>query len=644
MTAAWFTNVAKTSDLVFQTESWGFDADKIVVGDETVENYSLPIAPGNSGIVPLRVDNSEGTESVQIGVTISKSAVGDEDTAMMDEEMQKRIFFYADTDKTYSNGEKVSKVYLGTSVPHNYAYNVLAGQQLVMNELYYNDVPLKWEWVYDMLGYYFQGTVKTELGEGETEHVTVEDYLRPIEYDFNQAVFDLVDDSNAENSDVTYHQLQAVENGTVTTEKFLEQISENDGYDGKIDVKNAVLIDGHYYYPVVKDNNGYGVWAYLCTYKEIQDGIAYDTSLTVPDEQGNLPQVSAQAKIVITANSVSAELKSVDTEEQLLAALSDSQTNIVQLSSEVSLSRPLAFTEGEKVIDLNGFGLDYAGTESEYSMITVGTDASLTLINGDVSGTTQATAYAALKTTAFNMEGGKLALSNISVSGVDTAVYVADMNAEAAGDSVVQINGCNLTGEQAAMILQGNGASTEATTKVMIYDSKLLGKYYLGISGQGNDDRWGTELVIAKSEVSGAYAAFYQPQRKSVTTITESTLSGNTGIAVKGGTVNIYDSKVTGTGEISVIPAAIAKSGFTDTGDGIYVEVAYGWSSAVTLKGKNNEVISDKAYAVEMIAEQGMGPGKVLIYEGTYKGQLGETKWNNIGTFERYDVTDSEAE
>ena len=330
--------------------------------------------------------------------------------------------------------------------------------------------------------------------------------------------------------------------------------------------------------------------------------------------------------------------------EQLLNALSDSQTNIVQLSSEVSLSRPLAFTEGEKVIDLNGFGLEYTGTESEYSMITVGTDASLTLINGNVSGTTQATAYTALKTNAFNMEGGKLSLSKIDVSGVDTAVYVADMNAEAVGDSVVQINSCNLTGEQAAMILQGNGGATESTTKVMIYDSKLSGKYYIGISGQGNDDRWGTELVIAKSEVSGAYAAIYQPQRKSVTTITESTLSGNTGIAVKGGTVNIYDSKVTGTGAISTLPAAIAKSGFTDTGDGVYVEVAYGWSAVVTLNGKNNEVISDKAYAVEMIAEQGMGPGKVLIYDGTYKGQLGETKWNNIGTFERYDVTTSEAE
>lgn len=636
--------MAKTSDLTFQTESWGFDADKIIVGDENIENYSLPISPGASGIIPLKVDNRDASESVQIGVTISKTAVTDEGEAKMDEKLQKRIFFYADTEKTYPNEEKVSKVYLGTSAPHNYTYHVLAGQQLIMNDLYYNDVPIKWEWVYDMLGYYFQGTVKTKLGEGETEYVTVEDYLRPIEYDFDQAVFDLMDDSTADNSDITYHQLQAVENGAVTTGKFLEQISENDGYDGKIDIKDAVLIDGHYYYPVVKDSNGYGVWAYLCTYKEIQDGIAYDTGLTVPNEQGNLTPIKAQAKIVITANSVPAKTENVNTEEQLLNALSDSQTNIVQLSSEVSLSRPLAFTEGEKVIDLNGFGLEYTGTESEYSMITVGTDASLTLINGNVSGTTQATAYTALKTNAFNMEGGKLSLSKIDVSGVDTAVYVADMNAEAVGDSVVQINSCNLTGEQAAMILQGNGGATESTTKVMIYDSKLSGKYYIGISGQGNDDRWGTELVIAKSEVSGAYAAIYQPQRKSVTTITESTLSGNTGIAVKGGTVNIYDSKVTGTGAISTLPAAIAKSGFTDTGDGVYVEVAYGWSAVVTLNGKNNEVISDKAYAVEMIAEQGMGPGKVLIYDGTYKGQLGETKWNNIGTFERYDVTTSEAE
>ena len=58
MTAAWFTNVAKTSNLTFQTESWGFDADKITIGDTSVENYSIPIAPGTSGIIPLIVDNS----------------------------------------------------------------------------------------------------------------------------------------------------------------------------------------------------------------------------------------------------------------------------------------------------------------------------------------------------------------------------------------------------------------------------------------------------------------------------------------------------------------------------------------------------------------------------------------------------------
>ena len=44
MTAAWYTNVAKTGDLTFEAEAWGYDADKIHIGD-----VAIPVAPGSSG-------------------------------------------------------------------------------------------------------------------------------------------------------------------------------------------------------------------------------------------------------------------------------------------------------------------------------------------------------------------------------------------------------------------------------------------------------------------------------------------------------------------------------------------------------------------------------------------------------------------
>ena len=140
MTSAWYTNVSKVSGLKFKTESWGFDADKIVISAE-----SISAAPGSSGIVQINIDNSEKNDKVKIYVTVSKK--------LMDYEMQKRIFFYADTSEVI-NGETVSKVYVGSTDDNYYEYTILPGQQLILSDDYHNDVPIKWQWVYDMEGYY----------------------------------------------------------------------------------------------------------------------------------------------------------------------------------------------------------------------------------------------------------------------------------------------------------------------------------------------------------------------------------------------------------------------------------------------------------------------------------------------------------
>lgn len=635
MTAAWFTNVAKTSDLVFQTESWGFDAEKITLAEE-----SIRIAPGRSGIIPLTIDNTDAAESVKIGVTISKTSA----TAEMDEELQKRIFFYVDAPKTNilveqpdeGEGETESpdiqtetakRIYLATSAPHNYTYTILPGQQLVMNELYYNDMPLKWEWVYDMLGYYFRGTVNPEA---EEDQVSIDEYVRPIEYDYEKAIFD----NNQESEN--YQQLISI--GTTTVKEYLNQISAFDGYAGSIDIERAVVIEDKVYYPAEVDDKGYGMWAYLCTQEEIKEAKAYDQELAQSEDANSEEGMNATATIILTAHNVPAKVESVNTEAALKEALEDENTDIVQLSTDILSGTTLDLHEGEKVIDLNGYTLQYTGTETQYDFVTVADGASLTIANGQVDGTTQSTAFAANKTKAFNVIDGNLILSNVKVTEFDVGVCTEDMKAEESGDSNVQITNCDIYAKQIALFVQGNGAATEDVTKVIVYGSKLESEYYIAVSGQGNDDRWGTELVLAETEVYGYYSAVYLPQRSSVTTISKCKLDGNTGIAVKGGTANIYDSEIIGIGDIAVDNAGAAGSGFMDTGDAVYVEAVYNWPVTVCLKGANT-IKSDKAYAVELFGQEGKGPGKILIHDGIYEGLKGSANWNEYGNFEIFGGT-----
>ena len=552
----------------------------------------------------------------------------------MDPELQKRVFFYADTDKTYTfnegknteSKETVSKVYLGISAPNNYAYTVLPGQKLVMNEIFYNDVPLKWEWVYDMLGYYFRGTVAGE--------VAVDEYIRPIEYDydFDQPSFD---DAG---------QLESVKG--ITAVEFLKGIAANDGYEGTIHSSNAVRIESatedgekitRIYYPVEVDEAGYGVWAYLCTKEEVLAGIAYDTALAKEEKP-----VTATATLVLTATNVPVKTETVTTAKELQTALKSTSSNRVELNSDILLESGISFDAGNKILDLNGYGISYHGTETDYSLIKVENGAELTVVDGDITGTSAATDIGAMHTSAFNSKNGNLTLNGVNVTGFDTAVYLEDMNAKKEGDSTVQITNCNMDSSQITLQIQGNGDKTDAKTKVIIQNSTLNSKYYCGISGQGNYERWGTELVISESTISGCYGGIYLPQGDSLSTITNSKISGNTGIAVKGGSVTIFDSEITGTGAIATADAAIAGSGFIDTGDAIYVEAGYGWSVTLSVKGDKTKVISEKANAVELFGEAGKGPGKVYLYDGVYSSATEgrySAKWNDIGTFEIYGGT-----
>ena len=659
MAAAWYTNVAKTSDLTFQTEVWGFDEKKITLPEET---ELILAGPGMSGVIPMTVDNSESTEGVRISMTISK-------LAMEEEELRKRIFFYADTPhlKTFASeneenraiddtesskemsGEMMDRTYLGATENDHYTYTIYPGQKLILSEDYYNDVPIRWEWVYDMTGYYFRGRVNDELKAGEAGAVVADEYLRPITYDYSRAVFDVKETvTNEETGEISenanYGQLSMI--GEKSLAEFLQEISRSDGYEGTIDAAAPVILQAggekelepqRLYYPVEVDKDGYGIWAYLCTRNEIKEAIDYDMALQEEEEA-----VQEKVTIVLTATAVSQETVIVDSVSELEQALTDPNIVSVELNTDVKLEETIALTgDTNKVVNLNGYTLtcspELTVGEKSTQGITVEDGASFTIMNGSLYSDNETTASVGeLGAVAFGTSGGELALSNLTISGFDTILEMRDMDTldkeMTMTDSSIKIINCTMDASQVGIRLQGNGVDSENVSKVIIQDSTLTAGY-MGICGHGNDDRYGTELIVLNSEVEGYYTALYHPQRASKAFISGSTLSGITGVVVKGGVVTIEDTKVTGTGPYAA--AAAANSGFVDTGDGVYVEAVYEWTATVILKGEN-EIISENAYAVDLFGQKDKGLGKMMIYEGNYTGEKGSVLWNGLGIFEIY--------
>ncbi|MBQ2794482.1 MAG: hypothetical protein IJF04_00500, partial [Oscillospiraceae bacterium] len=269
MTSAWYTNIVQTSGLVFEVESWGFS------GEITVDNNeNIKFAPGDEGTVSITANN-ESDEITPLTVNVSKP--------YMNEEMQKRLFFYVDTPMT-RNGETMERVYINEK--EGYTYNLFGGSSLIINEEVKNAPELKWQWVYDMLGYYVLATPQeaekeSETGvtvtNGETDEentairMEIEEYLRPIEYDFDKATF------NEETLE-----LETIDG--VDVADFLQKLFASDGYSTDENtavamINNELEDQSGTYYPVDIDENGHGVYAYLCSYTEIEQATVFDTRL-----------------------------------------------------------------------------------------------------------------------------------------------------------------------------------------------------------------------------------------------------------------------------------------------------------------------------------------------------------------------------
>lgn len=655
MTAAWYTNTAKTGAMTFETKSWGFDESKITIGMDE----STILGVNAAGIVPINIDNSECEDNIHVRVNVSKN--------LMPLELQKRIYFYADTGEERafeSEGveepiiETVRPVYI-SAADDGYSYYVAPGQMLTLGEDFCSDVPVKWEWVHDMQGYYFSGTVAGGS-------VTIEEYLRPIEYDSDHATWYTAENMEEKELDAgnKIGQLKTVDtvDGTKAVEEFLTEFSQKDGYPGMIDTKNVEVIciindevpenelaEGtekelyfangfHYFYPVQVDANGKGVWAYLCTLGEVEAGNKFDTEFARDPSAVISGEIRTEVTISVTSIKRQ-DATRTNTAENLvdaIAAAAASETeSVIELTQNIAFNKGLTVASGSVLIDLNGYSLTCTESVGDNAAFSVSEGASLTLQNGRLlrEKVDTGAATGAVGSRAVDSMGGTVVLGGMTISGFDSAVYLHDMDGESGEDSIVKISNCDISTRETAIFFQGNGSkSAETPTRVIIQKSKIASDY-IGISGQGSsslgDERWGTDLIVSDSEISGFWAGIYHPQQNSTVTVMKSVISGYTGIAVKGGTVRIKDSTVSGTGSYQA--AAAASSGWTDTGDGVYMEAVYGWGATLKLEG-SNAVTSRNGYAVQLFGKEGT-LGSVSILNGTYDGGKGSCQWNGVGTF-----------
>lgn len=550
MSTAWYSNVLEAGSLTFQAEKWELNADHVS------SNGNVVAQPGTRGILPVSYKNTSDS-IVNAYVNVSKE--------QMDVPLQKRIYFYTETPYTVGSGENaetVARRYLtnGTAAP----YTVLSMGQLTMSDDFCTvDTPIYWEWVYDLLGYY----VRLEpTGDGS---VIEKEYLRPIVYDYDKATFD--------------------ENGNLATvdgkhmDHFLQDITAEDGYLNKF-VESNITTDsktGTKYYTVDNDNQntlGYYTAIRLLTKQEIAEANLWDTE--------HAGASFNNVKITITGETANVEMINVGTTEELTKALKSENGGYIRLSGNLELTENITVSAKEPVIlDLNGATLTGSATGGD--LFTVGKGGELTVINGTIKNS-------AGNKTLFGVNNGKLTVSNVTATAEGESqwgIYIQDNHGTTAqdGDSIVYITHSTISTGQPTVMVIGNNTTTAQKTRCVIENSTLTSGY-VTVCGNGQTVSGGTAIEIKDSIITGKYAAVFHPQDNSTLHAENATFTGNTGIAVKGGTVYLDNCVVTGSA-IAALAGAFNNNGFTDTGAAVYLEAGYERDNiAVYITGENSRI------------------------------------------------------
>ena len=572
VTSAWYTNIVQTSGLVFQAESWGFD------GTIIVDQEPIVAAPGDDGIIHLEVQNESDSISA-ISLNISK--------ANMTDVLKKRLFFYVDT-RMNRNDEIMDRVYVNNY--ESYTYTLFSQGNLILTEQTNNAPRLKWEWVYDVLGYYVlaqpvthtamtsaeeAATATTEAAQPATSMI-IKDYLRPIEYDYDQATF-----KTLQNEDGKEVRVLDTVDGSTSVELFLQKLSQKDGY--RQNISPYPTAEG--FYPVeVDDATGYGVYVYLCTPSEVtianqEDSelgrLAYnlDNNIAISPEQ--LEQIRQKAVLTLSAQKNESTAVNVNTMNALQSAIKMGTADVIQLGGDIHIDsgETLYIPANSRImLDLNGNTI----RSDHGSAITALPGSTLTMLNGTMECLTY---NDDTRETAVYTTGAEVVMSKVIMKDYEYGVYIGDSDDYNQLDSRVHMVDCEIDAKSCAVFTSGNGLLSEQKTQLIVEKCKLKSDL-LVISGNGTvtgNGRWGTDIQVINSEITGNVetmgSGIYHPQKDSTLRVYDSTVSGYNGIAIKGGSVSIMGSTISGQGAKQT--PSHTGDGFTDTGDAVYIDTSY---------------------------------------------------------------------
>lgn len=598
MTVAWYSNVIHNESLTFQADSWDFQFE----GKVLMDNSLYTASPGRSGVVEFSLEN-KGDEAIDVVVNINNQQLLDE--------MKKRLYFYVDDAKTVTGQdaagaprvEVTDRTYINDS--DGYAYMVFGKNTLTIGEEDANGALLKWEWVYDVLGYYVQGTINDTTEK-------IDRYLRPVTYDYEKATYELVD--LAQEATATGKLLTV--DGTTTVEQYLAQLSQNDGYLQDINYSG----EKKGYYPISVDENGYGIWVYLCNKSEIEGANVFDSMLgkqaAGKTTEGQENPLDFSVTLLLSGQQRKENVAQAATAEEIKAALADTTIDKITLSGDVQLTEAVTVPEGRALtMDLNGNTLTTTATGR---MMTAGKGATVTIVDGTIKMPEGSAPSEPVITT----YGAQLTMNKVVMNNVYRALMIEDNAAAAAGtDSRVIVEGCTMDCTGPVIMIKGNGGASSAKTKLVIHDS-LLTSGYITIAGNGAQDpvnaAWGTDITITGSTLKGNWSAIYHPEKDSTMTIANSTLEGKTGIAVKAGKVDIDTVTINATGDKAA--PSLQGDGFSDTGDGIYVETNYKHPVEISVKGQSH-VVSKNGYAIQ-VYEPDATWVSVVLTGGTYSSDV----------------------
>ncbi len=240
-------------------------------------------------------------------------------------------------------------------------------------------------------------------------------------------------------------------------------------------------------------------------------------------------------------------------------------------------------------------GTEFATVQGAIDSVESGESATIELL-GDVSGEDQM----------------KFVKAGVNIT-VDLAghTYTADAGEAVrinAADVTLTLTDGTITNSTASGYSDGLYAYEASNNLNLTLDGVTLSSRTQTLAVQGMTSN--SNVTIRKSALSSAEElGIYYPPKSGTLTIEGSTITGTTGIVLKGSTLVVKDgSMIHGTGKNKVpddyYTGTIGGEGFNDTGDALYVESGYN-DRPIVVDVQGGNFTSDNAFAVRFFQKEG---------------------------------------